>query len=153
MGTVVELRAYKIGDELLPLAVYAVINVEEGRGVRFVKAKHEARDPYEAAYYWERQAFTASLSELDDQALTFAAVARATVTGLSPFMGYFRRRRDRLYLQLVAARAELTLGAGAGDAIKKVEREVTHWTDWVLDRILRRPSATDIARRLLQPPE
>lgn len=136
----------------LPLGVLAVLDKEAALGKMTIQPKHAVRNRYEAAYYFEVSA-AASTRDKPADAWALAAVARATLTGLSPHFAFFRRRRDRFYLELVIARAELQLGEGAGDFFQTWLEPLSHWTDRTVDRIFGRPNAIEIARRLLQPPE
>ncbi|MHC4715433.1 MAG: hypothetical protein ACYS5V_00535 [Planctomycetota bacterium] len=103
-------RRKKRAERAPPYAALALVRDQVSWGVRRRRRADELpRDRFETTADWERRAAGPGPPA---EAVKFARIARAYLTGKSPRTVRGRWRRDLAYLRMVAAEAERTLTAG-----------------------------------------
>ena len=118
-----QLKVQRDGDGY-PLAALALYDEQVALGLR--KSKKIEDDPIGVAAGWERLMSQWVVEPPSPKLQPGPRVGRAYLTGTSPTTAYFRRRRDRRYLEIVANEATRTLGPEFGAAYAALADE---WAD------------------------
>lgn len=104
-----------------PLAALDLFQDQVRSGYRTPRRRRDlARNRFEVAANWERNAITAPLADM----ASLARIARASLTGKSPRTRHGRWRRDLEYLIDVEAQAKATL------PLEVVDKYVSMVVDW-----------------------